>query len=243
MMGVNHLKQKAKQRDEAPRKRALSAGDIRPPFPAPVVKLLDSASLCYLSTTHGGAPHLSLMHFTYVQHEELIVFTTRRNTLKHRNLVKSPDVAILIHDFPGLTSEGQVLDGEGGEKTYSRTYAVTLYGRAYVLEEGSDSERLREKHLARQPESAVFIKGDDIAVVTVLSIQHGYVTPRTKSPNGVPRGSDSLGDVYPNELTTGDRGRIPRRGPSDVARAHRGGITAGLWLCQTDWAQGPVLVV
>ena len=93
MMGVNKLKQKAKQRDEAPRKRALSAGDIRPPFPAaggfdpqtplppapplsghdaeippphpgphpPVVKLLDSASLCYLSTTHAGAPHLSLM--------------------------------------------------------------------------------------------------------------------------------------------------------------------------------------
>lgn len=72
------------------------------------------------------------------------------------------EVAILIHDFPGLSSEGTVLDGEGADKTYSRTYsrtyAVTLYGRAYVLEDGPDSERLREKHLARQPESAVFIK-------------------------------------------------------------------------------------
>ena len=56
--------------------------DLRPPFPAEIVRLLDSASLCYLSTTLDNSPHLSLMNFTYHRPTEQIIFTTRRDTQK-----------------------------------------------------------------------------------------------------------------------------------------------------------------
>ena len=74
----------------------------------------------------------------------------------------------MIHDFPALKGQGRVLDDTPQGDGHGRTYAVTLYGTAYVLDDGHDSERLRALHLERQPESAVFISGEGIAVVTVL---------------------------------------------------------------------------
>jgi len=51
----------------APSEPPLRTDEIRPPFPAAVVALLRSSALCYLSTIAEGAPHLSLMNFTYIQ--------------------------------------------------------------------------------------------------------------------------------------------------------------------------------
>mmetsp|Transcript_22575 Transcript_22575/g.50941 ORF Transcript_22575/g.50941 Transcript_22575/m.50941 type:complete len:220 (-) Transcript_22575:121-780(-) len=136
--------------------------DLRPPFPREIVTLLDSASLCYLSTTLDNAPHLSLMNFTYVRERELLVFTTRRDTKKCDNLLMNPRVAILLHDFPHLRKDRE-LKGAG-----SGSFSITLYGAARVLDEKTaDSEELRAKHLAHNPEQEVFINGTGIAVVAV----------------------------------------------------------------------------
>uniref|UniRef100_A0A7S1U4C6 Pyridoxamine 5'-phosphate oxidase N-terminal domain-containing protein n=1 Tax=Phaeomonas parva TaxID=124430 RepID=A0A7S1U4C6_9STRA len=76
---------------------------VKPPLPAEVVGLLRSTSLCHLSTQgNDGGPHLSLMRFTYVQAEEKILISTRRNTAKFEYLSQNPSVALLVHDFPHL---------------------------------------------------------------------------------------------------------------------------------------------
>jgi len=82
---------------------------LKPPFPPEMVKLLDAASLCYLSTAQDSAPHLSLMSYTYVPESGTILFSTRRNTKKCANLKANPRVAILLHDFPHLKVEGALL--------------------------------------------------------------------------------------------------------------------------------------
>ena len=68
----------------------------------PLVVLLDSARLCHLATQADGIPHLSLMNFTYSRTNEVIIISTRRNTRKFIQIAKSPQVSVLIHDFPIL---------------------------------------------------------------------------------------------------------------------------------------------
>ena len=88
------------QRKRHDAKNNTSCVELRPPFPDEVVQLLRSSVLCYLSTLADGAPHLSLMNFTYCPADEKIIMSTRRDTTKYRALLKNKRVAVLIHDFP-----------------------------------------------------------------------------------------------------------------------------------------------
>jgi hypothetical protein len=97
--------------------------DLIPPLPEEVTKLLESCALCYLSTSSQGAPHLSLMNFTYSKEHELVILSTRRNTRKFNDLLKSPKIALLVHDFDELTSSGSPTKS-----------SITLYGRAKAVE-------------------------------------------------------------------------------------------------------------
>ena len=88
------------QRKRHDAKNSTSCVELRPPFPDEVVQLLRSSVLCYLSTLADGAPHLSLMNFTYCPADEKIIMSTRRDTTKYRALLKNKRVVVLIHDFP-----------------------------------------------------------------------------------------------------------------------------------------------
>jgi hypothetical protein len=142
--------------------------EIRPPFPASVVALLHSSALCYLSTLADGAPHLSLMNFTYCQTEEKIIMSTRRDTTKFTALLSLPRVALLLHDFPDQHSgRGGEAPAGGGEDSYGRTFSITLYGNV-TEEEGAEAERLRAMHLQRHgPSMKQFICGENVAIISV----------------------------------------------------------------------------
>ena len=78
-------------------------GYVTPPLPKEVVTLLDASRLCHLATqSTNHEPHLSLMNFTYYQEEEVIIMCTKRKTTKYQQLITTPNIAILIHDFPHL---------------------------------------------------------------------------------------------------------------------------------------------
>lgn len=141
-----------------------SASVIYPPFPSVLVKLLQSSSLCFLSTTTtdgNGSPHLSLMNFTYLKknNDELIILTTRANTQKFQHITESQNVGLLLHDFPHLKDSKNFQAGEG-------TASITLKGVANI-ETGAEEEEYRNIHLTRNPEYKQFIVGRDIRVVTV----------------------------------------------------------------------------
>ena len=93
------------------REESVNTLEIRPPFPPEIIQLLTSSVLCYLSTLSDGAPHLSLMNFTYCAKDEKIIMSTRRDTTKFRALSENKRVAVLIHDFP---AEERQRDGAEG---------------------------------------------------------------------------------------------------------------------------------
>eukprot|EP00943_MAST-04B_sp_MAST-4B-sp1_P009256 g9256.t1 len=133
--------------------------EIKPPLPEVVVGLLNACSLCYLSTSNlQSKAHLSLMTFTYVQSHEVLVLSTRKDTLKLKNLLESPQVAILVHDFPHLQ--------KSKKQDYGNTYSITLYGTTRIAE-GDEAKFFRGKHLEHNPKSKVFIEGQNIAIVLV----------------------------------------------------------------------------
>ena len=151
------------------RKRHLTAEiqetNLRPPFPKPIVDLLESASLCHMGVQlEDGSTHLCLMSFTYVPEEQTIIMSTRRNTTKYRAIEKIDQVTLLIHNF---ATDKALRSSSGGDSEYTNTHSITLYGNVTILS-GEDAEDMRSKHLERHGEGYMqFIVGKDIAVLSV----------------------------------------------------------------------------
>jgi general stress protein 26 len=132
---------------------ASSIDPLRPPFPPVVQTLLESCRLAYLSTVDTDTSHLSLMRFTYLASEEVIIMSTNRNTKKYDMLKKQRGVAVLVHDFGGSSSKGE--------------YSITLNGTCSIIQDVAVSERYRKAHLAHNPDYPQFIVGEDIAILCV----------------------------------------------------------------------------
>lgn len=111
------------------KKPGVTTVEIRPPFPPEIIALLTSSALCYLSTLSNGAPHLSLMNFTYHPEDEKIIMSTRRNTTKYSALCENKRVAVLIHDFPAehrtraASASAMATQAKGD---YGQTYSVAV---------------------------------------------------------------------------------------------------------------------
>ena len=101
-----------------------------PPLPSEVVDLLNISKLCFLATVSGSEPHLSLMNFTYYQPDEVLIFTTRRDTKKFQQIQDCANVAVLAHDFPHLAQ-----DVTPTNSSYSRKWSITLNGTAKCLDD------------------------------------------------------------------------------------------------------------
>ena len=130
-----------------------------PPLPTIVQSLLSNAHLAYLSTSDvpNETSHLSLMRFTYLPEDEVIVMSTRRDTKKFDLLRNQRGVAMLVHDFGSSPVEG--------------TYSIALNGDCFIVDDDGDekllAERYRMKHLDHNPDYPQFIVGENIAILCV----------------------------------------------------------------------------
>jgi hypothetical protein len=131
---------------------------LTPPLPSIVQKLLSNAHLSYLSTSDAErrTSHLSLMRFTYLAQEEVIIMSTNRNTKKFDLLERQKGVALLVHDFGGKGTDN------------SGSYSITLNGDCFIVEAGDDCERYRAAHLKHNPDYPQFIVGENIAILCVM---------------------------------------------------------------------------
>ena len=114
-------------------------------LPQSVYTLLEGEKICFLATCQNDKPHLSMMNYTYLPEEELIIVSTRRNTKKFFNMQKNPAVALLIYRLP---------------------LSCTIYGRADV-EQGERTEFYRTLHLAHHRDMQQFISGPEIGIITI----------------------------------------------------------------------------
>ena len=120
-------------------------------IPHEILNLLKTQKFCSLATCYQDEPHVSLMNFTYLAEEELIILSSREDTTKVRQIKKSPSVAILLFSLGG---EGKL------------PLSCTLYGTASVI--SPDKEKFyRENHFRKNPDMGKFIMEENICVMTV----------------------------------------------------------------------------
>ena len=151
--------------------------EVKPPLPPIVVDLLNACSLCYLSTSNlQSKSHLSLMTFTYVQSHEVIVLSTRKDTLKLKNLLESPQVAILVHDFPHLQNSKK--------EDYGNTYSITLYGTTRVAQGRKRTSFERSTWSTIQSQKFLYPVKILLSYLS-MSNQQEYVMLLTKFKHGV----------------------------------------------------------
>ena len=120
-------------------------------MPPNLLSLLTEETLCSLATCQDDQPHVSLMNFTYVPTERILVLSSRRNTTKVAYLQKNPRVALLI-----------ARTGDGPEDSVS----CTFHGWAQVVEPGLD-EPYRQLHKTKHRTMDTFITGEDIAIISI----------------------------------------------------------------------------
>jgi general stress protein 26 len=159
MIAIQSIRKKRQQSLQAQDLETLSKAldALRPPLPPVVQKLLQACRLAYLSTvdTEAGTSHLSLMRFTYLPSEEVIVMSTNMHTKKYDMLLQQRGVALLVHDF----GTGNL--GEGGE------LSATLNGTCSIVSDADTRERYQKAHLKHNPDYPQFIVGPDIAILCV----------------------------------------------------------------------------
>ena len=113
--------------------RDKSSKTLRPPLPEIIQRLLSRCRFAYLSTVDvdSNSSHLSLMRFTYLPEEEIIIMSTNVKTKKYDMLERQSGVALLIHDF--------------GEEEASATgeFSITLNGKCSVVKDGEELENAK----------------------------------------------------------------------------------------------------
>ncbi len=120
-------------------------------IPEQLLKLLKNLKLCILATSYCDYPHLSLMNFTYVAEEGVIILSSRSNTTKVENIKRNPRVALL---FKGLDEHDQL------------PLSCTIYGTANVVSKEEDLI-YRNKHHKKNHDMSQFINGEHISVIKV----------------------------------------------------------------------------
>ena len=116
--------------------------------------LFESQSLAVLATESEGQPHGCLVAFAFTDDLKYLLFATRRNTQKFRDVVKNPLVAMLIDNR------------SNGEADFEQAVAVTAKGSASEL--SADEMNLwADIYLNRHPYLGAFLKDGNVALLKV----------------------------------------------------------------------------
>ena len=120
-------------------------------IPPELLQLLESEKFCFLATSYRDRPHLSLMNFTYLSGEGIIILSSRADTTKVQHMEQNPAVALLLYNLEG--SDGQPL-------------SCSLHGMARVIDPEEDGF-YRERHYQKNKDMGVFITGSHIRIIAV----------------------------------------------------------------------------
>ena len=118
-------------------------------------KLNTKALHAVLATAHDNIPYTSLVAYAFDHQDKLFLFLTPRKTTKYINILKNPNVSLLID-----TRENTDRDYLSGE-------AFTVIGKAVPLRASKRIERLLKTFLNKHPKLSDFSKERSTAVIAV----------------------------------------------------------------------------
>ncbi|KAG5986532.1 hypothetical protein E4U43_005465 [Claviceps pusilla] len=161
--------------DKIPLNYEASGGDthkqITNCLPQEVVQCLQNARFLHLATCTDNVPNVSLMNYTYLPSSPyssvpVIVMTTNPQSRKTTNIIRNPNVSLLVHDWVSHrppTSGRRMSGGSPGPEqrsslaslllnlnsTAMSSISATIGGEARLAPSGSDEEKyFTEQHLA-----------------------------------------------------------------------------------------------
>jgi nitroimidazol reductase NimA-like FMN-containing flavoprotein (pyridoxamine 5'-phosphate oxidase superfamily) len=130
-------------------------------------ELFASQKLAVLATYGDGQPYINLVAFASSADLKRLLFTTKRNTRKYRNLKENPQVAVLIDNRANKLTD------------FHKATAVTAIGKARESI-GSARKQLEKTYLAKHPhleefagspENALFaVKIEDYVIATFSKV-------------------------------------------------------------------------
>lgn len=135
-------------------------------LPLEMLRLLKGEKFCTLATGYSNRPHAFLMVFTYLSSENLIIMSSRTDSSKVKHIERNPEVALLLYNT-----------GKDDEPPIS----CAFYGTALVLSPAKDNY-YRESHYDNHRDKGVFIKGDNISIITV-KLRHAVMSDAQDNVN------------------------------------------------------------
>ncbi len=121
--------------------------------------LIQSQQSCVLATSQDNQPHTSLMGFAPSEDCTTFFMATYRNTNKFANLQTNPEVSLLLDDR-----------GTHPEKDRRETTALTVHGRAEILEDLEQCRAVAGLLHQRLPHLQDFLAGPDLAFIAVQAV-------------------------------------------------------------------------
>ena len=116
-------------------------------------KLAREKSICVLATIAGAKPYCSLMAYAADDACKEIYMVTHRKTQKYQNLLKNPEVSLLID-----TRE---------ETPRTRAQALTVEGRFQKIKDEAKKRAVRQKLLKTHPHLKAFIDHQDAELICI----------------------------------------------------------------------------
>lgn len=111
-----------------------------------VKDLLKNNKLCSMATCSDKQPYLSLMNFTYLEKENVIILSSRKNSRKYTNIQKNKNISLLVF-------------------SNSPKKSATFLGTALTINTGDEKEDYYRKMHIENCDMPQFILGDDINII------------------------------------------------------------------------------
>ena len=120
------------------------------------LKKLNTKTLhAVLATSRDDIPYTSLVAYAFDYQEKVFVFLTPRKTTKYINILKNPNVSLLIYTR------------ENTDKDYLSGEAFTVIGKAVALRASKIRERLLTTFINKHPKLRDFSKEQNTAIIAV----------------------------------------------------------------------------
>ncbi len=134
------------------------------PLPDRIRSLMEGQFYGVLCTQGGGQPYASLVAFAFTDNLASLFFGTPTTTRKFHLLSACERVAMLIDTRAADSSE------------LTRVEAVTVTGRAGILESGLDRERCLDRLSGRHPHLLSFFQAPTTALVSIDVFRYFHVS-------------------------------------------------------------------
>lgn len=127
-------------------------------IPEEFLFLTEHCQLCFLTTSNENVPDIHIMFFSYHIKDNVVILTTKKDK-KFNDIVKNPNVSVLIHSFEGRASTQCSFQEQ-------RPASATIYSKAY-FPEGEKLLEYRKTQFETHPKWGDAFMGDEKAMIIV----------------------------------------------------------------------------